>query len=276
MTKILDGTKLSNKINEQTKNEIERLKITPSLVAIQVGENKESTLYIKHKSSKAREIGIKFKHLEFSDGITTMQLVDKINEMNIDDDIDGIMVQLPLPDSIDSDLVSQAIAPWKDVDGFHPLNKGLLDIGKAELIPPTALGVMELLKEEKIKVKGMHVVIVGTGEISGKPLSKLFLNKKATITMCNKNTKDIFEHTEKADIVVAAVGHKHLIKKEHIKEGVIIINIGITKDEKGIHGDVKYDSMLEKASYITPIIGGTGPMTVSILLRNTLLCNQIK
>ena len=276
MTKILDGTKLSEKINQQTKSEIEKIGSIPHLVAIQVGENKESSLYIKHKSLKAKEIGMKFTHLKFNEGSTTTNIVNKISEMNIDDEIDGIMVQLPLPINFDTDVISQSIAPWKDVDGFHPLNKGLLDIGKAELIPPTALGVMELLKEEKIKVKGKHVVIVGVGEISGKPLSKLFLNKNATITMCNKNTKNIFEHTEKADVVVAAVGHKHLIKNEHIKEGVIVINIVITKDEKGIHGDIEYDSMLEKASYITPIIGGTGPMTVAILLRNTLLCHKLK
>ena len=276
MTKILNGTKLAEKINQQSRSEISKMKSNPHLVAIQVGENKESTLYIKHKSSKAKEIGLKFTHLKINEGSTTTKIIEKISEMNIDNEVDGIMVQLPLPDNFDTDAISQSIAPWKDVDGFHPLNKGLLDIGKAELIPPTALGVMELLKEEKIKVKGKHVVIVGVGEISGKPLAKLFLNKNATITMCNRHTKDIFEHVEKADIVVAAVGHKHLIKNEHIKEGVIVINIGITKDEKGIHGDIEYDSMLEKASYITPIVGGTGPMTVALLLKNTLLCHKLK
>ncbi len=276
MAKILNGTTLSEKINKKTKEEIQKLGTHPHLVAIQVGDNNESTLYIKHKSSKAKELGFIFTHLKFKEGITTMKIVEKINEMNINNNIDGIMVQLPLPENIDKELISQSIAPWKDVDGFHPLNKGLLDIDRAELIPPTALGVMELLKEARLNLKGRHVVIVGTGEISGKPLSKLFLNKKSTVTMCNENTKDIFEHTEKADILVAAVGKKHLIKNEHIKEGVIIINIGITKDESGIHGDVEYDMMLEKASYITPIVGGTGPMTVALLLRNTLLCHKLK
>lgn len=276
MATILNGTKLSEKINQETKEEIKKIGKNPHLVAIQVGDNKESNLYIKHKSSKAKELGFIFTHLKFNEGSTTMKVIEKINEMNMNDEVDGIMVQLPLPESFDKDLIAQSIAPWKDVDGFHPLNKGLLDIDRAELIPPTALGVMELLREEKIKIKGKHVVIVGTGEISGKPLSKLFLNKNATVTMCNKNTKDIYEHIKIADIVVSAVGQKHLIKNEHIKEGVIVINIGITKDEKGIHGDIKYDSMLDKASYITPIVGGTGPMTVSLLLRNTLLCHKMK
>jgi len=276
MAKILNGTILSEKINKKTKEEIQKLGKNPHLVAIQVGDNKESTLYIKHKASKAKELGLIFTHLKFNEASTTMKIVEKINEMNMNDNVDGIMVQLPLPSNFDLKIISQSIAPWKDVDGFHPLNKGLLDIDNAELIPPTALGVMELLREEKIKIKGKEVVIIGTGEITGKPLSKLFLNKRATVTMCNENTIDIFDHIKRADVVVAAVGRKHLIKNEHIKEGVIVINIGITKDEDGIYGDIEYESMLKKASYITPIVGGTGPMTVALLLRNTLICHKIK
>lgn len=276
MAIILDGTKLSQKINNETKKEIEALSTKPNLIAIQVGENPESELYIKHKSKKALEVGIIFTHLKFKESISTVELIEKITKLNQEKSVDGIMVQLPLPKHIDTDLISQSIAPWKDVDGFHPLNKGLLDIDRAELIPPTALGVIELLNEYKIKIKSKIVTIIGIGEIAGKPLSKIFSNNGATVIMCNKETINISKFTLDSDIVIVAVGYKHLINENHIKKDSIIINIGITKDEDGLHGDITFDSMLEKASYITPITGGTGPMTVALLLRNTLICNKMK
>lgn len=276
MATILDGTKLSNKINEQTKNEIKELGINPHLVAVQVGSNPESTLYIQHKSKKASEVGVIFSHLKFNEDIDTMGLVDKIQELNVKPNVDGIMVQLPLPAHIDTNIIMQAIAPWKDVDGFHPLNKGLLDIDGADLIPPTSQGVIELFDEYNIELKGKVVTVVGLGEIAGKPLAKILINRDATVVMCNKETVDITRHTKDADIIIAAVGYKELISADQIKEGSVIVNIGVTKDEDGIHGDVAFKSMLNKASYITPITGGTGPMTVSLLLRNTLICHKIK
>ena len=172
MTTILDGTKLAKKINSETKKEINTFKKNPTLVAIQVGKNKESSLYISHKSAKAKEIGVDFKHLILEQKASEKQLVETITKLNKDKKVDGIMVQLPLPKQIDTKVISQCISPEKDVDAFNPINKGLLDMDVAKLIPPTALGVIELLKEYKIKVKGKYVVIVGTGEISGKPLSK--------------------------------------------------------------------------------------------------------
>lgn len=273
---LLDGKKLSEKINVRTKEIISKENIIPHLVAIQVGNNSESSLYISHKSKKAAEIGMKFTHLTFNEEINTEELINKINELNTNKDVDGIMIQLPLPKHIDTKLISQAIAPWKDVDGFHPLNKGLLDIDRAELIPPTAQGVIELFNEYKIDVKGKIVAMVGVGEISGKPLSKILLNKNATVLMLNKDTPDITIFTKNADIVIAAVGYKELIKKDAVKDESIIVNIGLTRDEDGIHGDVEFDTIKEKASYITPITGGTGPMTVSLLLRNTLICRKYK
>lgn len=276
MAKLMDGKYLSDKINSNIKNEISNMDGNPHLVAIQVGKNSESELYIKHKSKKAKELGFIFTHLKFNEEITIEKLLSSINEMNLNDSVNGIMVQLPLPKHIDAKIISQSIAPWKDVDGFHPLNKGLLDIERAELIPPTAQGVIELLKEYNISIKGKIITIIGVGEIAGKPLSKIFINMGATVIMCNKHTPNVSLFTEISDIVVAAVGFKHLVKKNQIKKGSIIINIGVTKDEDGIHGDIDFDNMLGKVSYITPIIGGTGPMTVSILLRNTLLCFKIK
>lgn len=276
-TKLLDGAKLAKKINEQTKKEIKNFPLKPHLVAIQVGNYPESNIYLEHKKRVAEEVGIKFSLEKFSEKITLSKLLNKILKLNKDSKVDGIMVQLPLPNHIDAKIVSQSIIPWKDVDGFHPLNKGLLDLNQAQLVPPTAFGVMELLNEYKIEVNGLHAVIIGTGEISGKPLSKLLLNSGATITMCNKNTKNIESHIKQADILVVAVGHKYLIKDHNlIKKGAIIINIGVTKIENKVYGDIDFDKISIKASYITPIIGGTGPMTVALLLRNTLICKKMK
>ncbi len=276
MAILLDGTKLANKINENTKKEILDLNYSPNLVAIQVGENPESELYISHKSKKASEIGITFTHLKFREDINTFELVNKITELNKNKNVDGIMVQLPLPKDIDTNIISQAIAPWKDVDGFHPLNKGLLDIDKAELISPTAEGVIELLNEYKINLTGKIVTLIGQGEIAGKPLSKLLINNGATVILCNKNTKDISYFTKQSNIVISAVGFKNLVKFNDISDGTIVINIGLTREDDQIFGDIEFDKIKEKASYITPITGGTGPMTVALLLRNTLKCYKMK
>lgn len=275
MTTLLDGTKLANRINEQTKEAVSKLDKAPHLVAIQVGENPESSLYISHKSKKASEVGMVFTHLTFNEDITLMDLQNKIMELNDNPEVHGIMVQLPLPQHLETALVSQMIFPWKDVDGFNPLNKGLLDINKAELVPPTAQGVIELLDEYKIDVKGKQVAMVGVGEISGKPLAKIMLNRGATVSMLNKDTKDITVFTKYADIVVAAVGYKELVKEDAVKDGAVVVNVGLTRDEAGIHGDVAFESIKDKASFITPITGGTGPMTVSLLLRNTLICYEL-
>ncbi len=276
MTTILDGTKLANRINEETKNEINSIEGNPNLVAIQVGENPESDLYLSHKSKKAAETGIIFTHLKFNENISTDELLVKINELNQSPAVDGIMIQLPLPESIDVKLISQAIAPWKDVDGFHPLNKGLLDIELAELIPPTAEGVIELLDEYNIELKGKVVTMIGQGEIAGKPLSKLLIHRGSTVILCNRDTKDIGYFTRQSDVVISAVGFKHLVKAEDINQDSIVINIGLTREENGVFGDVEFETIKEKTSYITPITGGTGPMTVSLLLRNTLKCFKMK
>ncbi len=276
MTKILDGRKLADKINEQIRSEIVNLEGNPNLVAVQVGENPESSLYIEHKSKKANELGIKFTHLKFDANIQTEELVSKINELNQDQNTTGIMVQLPLPAHIDVNIISQAISPKKDIDGFHPLNKGLLDINQTSLIPPTAEGVILLLDEYEIDLKGKVVTMIGQGEIAGKPLSKLLIHRGATVILCNQNTVDISIFTNQSDIVISAVGHKHLLNPTHIKEGAVVVNIGLTREDDKVFGDIEFDSIKEKTSYITPITGGTGPMTVSLLLLNTLRCYKMK
>lgn len=276
MAIILDGKKLSDKINEQIKNEISNIEGNPNLVAIQVGENPESSLYISHKSKKASEVGIIFTKLQFKEDIQTNDLLAQIDQLNKTPNVTGIMVQLPLPAHIDVNIISQAIAPWKDVDGFHPLNKGLLDIEQTQLIPPTAEGVIMLFNEYNIDLKGKVVTMIGQGEIAGKPLSKLLIHRGATVILCNKDTVDISKFTNQSDIVISAVGYKHLLNPSHIKEGAIVVNIGLTREDDKIFGDIEYDSIKEKASYITPITGGTGPMTVSLLLLNTLRCYKLK
>ncbi len=276
MAIILDGKKLSDKINEQIKNEISNIEGNPNLVAIQVGENPESSLYISHKSKKASEVGIIFTKLQFKEDIQTNDLLAQIDQLNKTPNVTGIMVQLPLPAHIDVNIISQAIAPWKDVDGFHPLNKGLLDIEQTQLIPPTAEGVIMLFNEYNIDLKGKVVTMIGQGEIAGKPLSKLLIHRGATVILCNKDTVDISKFTNQSDIVISAVGYKHLLNPSHIKEGTIVVNIGLTREDDKIFGDIEYDSIKEKASYITPITGGTGPMTVSLLLLNTLRCYKLK
>ncbi len=276
MSIVMKGTELANKINEDVKQSIKELGANPNLVAVQVGDNQESNLYISHKSKKATEVGIIFTHLKFNENIQTMELVSKIDELNKNPGVDGIMVQLPLPAHIDTKLISQAIAPWKDVDGFHPLNKGLLDIDRSDLIPPTAEGVIELFDEYNIDLKGKVVTMIGQGEIAGKPLSKLLIHRGATVILCNKDTVDLPYFTRQSDVVISAVGYKNLVKVDDIKEDSVVINIGVTKEDDKIYGDVEFEKMKDKTSHITPIIGGTGPMTVSLLLRNTVKCFKMK
>ncbi len=276
MAILLNGTALADKINAETKEEISKLSRNPHLVAIQVGENEESELYIRHKSNKAAETGVKFTHLKYNSDIQTPELMSKINELNKSDEVDGILIQLPLPEHLNPEVISQFIAPWKDVDGFHPLNKGLLDIQQTELIPPTAEGVIELLDEHNVEIKGKVVTIIGQGEIAGKPLSKLFGHRGATVILCNKNTEDISAFTKQSDIVVSAVGYKHLVKAEQIKEGSVVVNIGFTREDNEVFGDVEFETIEKIASHITPTTGGTGPMTVALLIRNTLKCYKMK
>ncbi len=272
MAILMDGKKLAEELFVDLKKEIKTLSGIPHLKAVQVGENAESSVYIKHKKAKCNEVGIEFSLLKLEENITTEFLVKQINLLNKDPNVDGILIQLPLPKAIDTKLIMQIINPSKDIDGFNPYNKGLLDLGVKTLIPPTAEGVMSLVKKYNIELKGKHAVILGAGEIAGKPVAKLFLNAGATVTICNKDTYDIFDFTSTADIIVSAVGMKNLFHGDDVKPGAIVINIGITKEENEIHGDPDFESVAKKASYITPTPGGTGPLTVFHLLKNTVEC----
>lgn len=272
--KILDGKKLAQKILSNVAAETREFKSKPNLVAISAGNNAESEIYLKAKKDAATNNGIIFTHLHFNN-VSTKKILNKIDELNKSSKVHGIMVQLPLPEGIDVRLIAKSIVPWKDIDGFHPYNKGLLDTGETQMIPPTAYGVLKLLEENKIEISGKEAVVIGAGEIAGKPTSKLLMNAGATVSVCNKETVDINSYIKRADILVTAVGHKNLIKSEYIKKGAVVINIGMTYDEEGLHGDFIFESVSKRASWITPTPGGTGPMTVALLIVNTLVCYKM-
>ncbi len=272
---ILNGKELSKKLREKLKEEIKDFLSKgyrkPGLAVILVGNDPASLIYVKNKIKACKSIGIEsfFFHLE--ENITTQELLDLIAELNNREDIDGILVQLPLPKSVNQKEIISAILPSKDVDGFHPENMGKL-IAQIEdgFIPCTPLGIDLLMSHYGIEVKGKDVVIVGAGFIVGRPLSSLLLWRNATVTVCHIYTKDISKFTRSADILISATGIPHLIKEDMVSEGTVVIDVGISKVEGKIVGDVDFEKVKRKALAITPVPGGVGPMTVTALLMNTL------
>lgn len=279
---ILDGKKLSTKIKEEIKKDIENLKKEgfrePCLAVILVGNDPASQVYVNNKKKSCEEVGIKSLSYNLPENITQEELLELIGNLNGDDNIDGILVQLPLPKHINSYEIIEAIHPSKDVDGFHPVNVGKLATGKNDgIIPCTPLGIWLLLKEYNIDTFGKDVVVVGASNIVGKPMSLLFLREeRSTVTICHKNTKDLKSHTEKADILVVAVGKPKLITADMVKEGAVVIDVGINRVDGKIVGDTDFENIKEKVYAITPVPGGVGPMTVASLLLNTLNIFRIK
>jgi methylenetetrahydrofolate dehydrogenase (NADP+)/methenyltetrahydrofolate cyclohydrolase len=272
---ILDGKKLSNKIKEQIKSEVEILKekhnITPGLAVILIGDDPASQTYVKMKERACKEVGIYSIVHHMPSSITQKEIEETILMMNKNPNIDGILVQLPLPEHINSTKILELIEPKKDVDGFHPYNFGRLLQGLDTFAPCTPLGVMELLKEYNIDVKGLDACVVGASNIVGKPMAALLLNQFATVDICHIYTKDLKSHTKKADLLVVGVGKANLITEDMVKEKAIVIDIGINKLENGkLVGDVDFENVSKKASYITPVPGGVGPMTIAMLLKNTI------
>lgn len=270
---ILDGKALSLKIKEEIKKEVEELKkdgITPGLAVILVGQDPASQTYVKMKAKACKDVGIYSITHEMPEDISEDEIIDTIKMMNKNPNIDGILVQLPLPKHIDTTKILEIIDPKKDVDGFHPYNFGRLNQGLDSFVPCTPLGVMELLKEYNIDVKGMDACVVGASNIVGKPMAALLLNSFATVDICHIFTKDLKEHTKRADLLVVGVGKPNLITEDMVKDGAIIIDIGINKVDGKIVGDVDFENVSKKASYITPVPGGVGPMTIAMLLKNTI------
>ena len=272
---LLDGKALSDKIKKQVKADVEELQqtrqITPGLAVILVGNDPASATYVKMKSKSCSDAGIYSVVHEMPATISQESILKTIDMMNQNPNIDGILVQLPLPSHIDTTVILEAIDHKKDVDGFHPFNVGRVRAGLDGFIPATPYGVMELLKEYDIDVKGKDVCVVGASNIVGKPLATLMLNANATVDICHIFTKDLKAHTSKADIVCVGTGVVGLIKEDMIKDGAIVIDIGINRLSDGkIVGDVDFDKVAPKCSYITPVPGGVGPMTIAMLLVNTI------
>lgn len=271
---IIDGKQIATKKHEEIAREVEKLKtenITPGLVVILVGDNPASRTYVKNKEKTCKSLGMNSILIELPETVSEEVLLNKIKELNQDKTIHGILVQLPLPKHINEKKVIETISPEKDVDGFHPINIGRMMTGQDSFLPCTPYGVMILLKEMNIPIEGKHVVVVGRSNIVGKPSGLLFLNENATVTYCHSKTRDLKAITSQADILVAAVGKADFITAEHVKEGAVVIDVGINRNSQGkLCGDVAYEEVKAKAGYITPVPGGVGPMTITMLMYNTL------
>lgn len=276
---IIDGKEIAKKKKMEIVDQVTEMKkqdFTPGLAVILVGDNQASRTYVNSKQKTAKELGMHNVLIEYPSSITEHELLAKIDELNNDEAIHGILVQLPLPAHINETNLIEAISPEKDVDGFHPLNIGRMMTGQDAFLPCTPYGVMVMLEEIGINLEGKHVVIVGRSNIVGKPAGQLFLKENATVTYCHSKTKDLAVHTKKADIVVSAVGKAGLITADHIKPGAVVIDVGMNRDEQGkLCGDVAYAEVKEKAGYITPVPGGVGPMTITMLMYNTLKSAKI-
>ena len=271
MTTILDGKKLRDKIIENLKTKVDKFDKKPTLVVILVGENPASKIYVNNKKKMAEKIGIHSEVINYPANITEEELLNKIEELNNDKNVTAILVQLPLPNHISKDNVMNKITPSKDVDGFTPYNFGKLFSGEIPTVYPcTPKGILLLLDEYNIDLEGKHVVIVGRSNIVGRPLSQMMLNRNATVTVCHSHTKNLSQITKTADVLVSAVG-KNIIEGEMLKTNCVIVDVGIFKDENGkTRGDVDFESASKIASFISPVPGGVGPMTIASLMLNTV------
>jgi methylenetetrahydrofolate dehydrogenase (NADP+) / methenyltetrahydrofolate cyclohydrolase len=271
---IIDGKEIALKKKAGIAKEVLKLKelgLTPGLAVILVGNNHASRTYVTNKEKTCRDLGMHSVLIELPETVSQEDLLSKIGELNGDSQVHGILVQLPLPKHIDETSVIESISPLKDVDGFHPINIGRMMTGQDSFLPCTPYGIMVLLEETGISTSGKHVVVVGRSNIVGKPVGQLLLNQHATVTYCHSRTKDLQFHTTQADILIAAVGIANFIKADHVKEGAIVIDVGINRNEEGkLCGDVAFAEVSEKAGYITPVPKGVGPMTIAMLMYNTL------
>jgi len=290
---IMDGRRLAQEIRANIRLEVNSLRedgVNPCLATVLVGEDPASKTYLKIKHSSCQEVGIQSRNFQLPTNTRAEELYRVIEDLNNDPTVHGIIVQLPLPPGINGDCLIEKIAPQKDVDGLHPINAGMLAYRKYELVPCTPKGIMTLLAHYKISLDGKHAVIINRSNLVGKPLSFLLstldpaqllflstdillLNADATVTVCHSRTKNLEKFTRDADILVSAVGHRpdFIITEDMVKEGAVIIDVGMSRIEGKLYGDVDFDNVLKKASYITPVPGGVGPMTVAILLHNTLI-----
>jgi len=273
MGQLLSGKEVSEKILMGLKEKVEKLEDKPTLAIVSIGEDSASKIYIKKKLKTAEKIGVKARHYKLNEETEEDELLGLIEKLNNDENVDGFIVQLPLPKQINENKVIDSINPKKDVDGFHAINMGKIFLGlsdeEKDMIPATPYGIMKIIEHYNLDLEGKKAVVIGRSNIVGKPITQLLLMKNATVTMVHSRTKDVAEHTKAADIIVVAVGKEKLLTSEMIKEGAIIIDVGMNQTEEGkIVGDVDFENVKERASFITPVPGGIGPMTVTMLLYN--------
>lgn len=272
MAQIIDGKRISLDIKNELKQQVFELKernIEVTLVVIQVGADPASSVYVNNKKKACEYIGIRSLSYELEESTSQEELLSLIDELNHREDVNGILVQLPLPNHIDEDTVIQAISPKKDVDGFHPMSVGALNIGQPGFVSCTPAGVIELLKRSNIEICGKECVVVGRSNIVGKPMAALLLQENGTVTICHSKTKDLKEVTKRADILVVAIGKPKFITSDYVKEGAVVIDVGIHRDEANkLCGDVDFEDVVNHVSAITPVPGGVGPMTIAMLMNN--------
>lgn len=272
MAEIIDGKAISQQIKEELKErtaELAKQGRTPALAVIQVGKDPASCVYVKNKKKACEYIGIRSVSYELEETITEGKLIDLIQELNGKEDVDGILVQLPLPSHISEDKVINTIAPEKDVDGFHPRSVGALCIGEPGFAACTPSGIIQLLKRSNVEIEGKECVIIGRSNIVGKPMALLMLRENATVTIAHSRTKNLKEVARRADILIVAVGKPHMITSEYVKEGAVVIDVGIHRDDNNkLCGDVDYEDVYPHCSKITPVPGGVGPMTIAMLMLN--------
>ena len=280
MAEILDGKMVAKKIRQSLKSEVETLKvngINPKLAVIMVGEDPSSKIYVRNKSIACNEVGIEYEEFLLSETTTMEELLDLIDKLNKDETIHGILLQSPIPKGLDINEAFRAIDPKKDVDGFNPFNVGKLCLGQDTFVSCTPFGIIKLLGEYNIEIEGKNAVVVGRSNIVGKPMMQCLLNKNATVTVCHSKTKDLKKVTKKADILVVAIGRANLITKDMVKEGAVVVDVGINRTDNGkLCGDVEFEEVSKVASYITPVPGGVGPMTIAMLMNNIVKAARLQ
>ena len=273
--RIIDGKKVSAEVKEQVRQETLRLKeehgVTPGLAVVIVGDDPASRVYVNNKKKACELVGFRSEEYALPASATQEELLDLVHKLNEKEDINGILVQLPLPKHLDDKAVIEAINPVKDVDAFHAVNVGKIMLGEYDFLPCTPAGVMEMLHSYNIPVEGRECVVIGRSNIVGKPMGMLLLHENGTVTICHSRTKNLKEVCARADILVAAVGIPKFVKADMVKEGAVVIDVGMDRDENGrLCGDVDFENVKEKCSFITPVPGGVGPMTIATLMKNTI------
>ena len=273
---IIDGKELRKKKLEELKERIKGTKKQLGLAVVQVGHDEASNVYIKQKEKLALELGYYFIHKNFEENVTQEELIKELNTLNNDDKVDGIIVQMPLPHHLDASVIQNTISPLKDVDGLTYVNAGKLIQNVDGLVPCTPKGIIDLLDEHEIALEGTNVVVIGRSILVGKPIANLLVNRNATVVLCHSKTKNIAEITKNADIIIVAVGKKHYLTADMVKKDAVVIDVGINREDGKLYGDADFDNLKDICSYITPVPGGVGPMTVYELMNNVHLAYTLR